>query len=130
MLYGLPWLLGLGYLMEGAARLGAPIAPSAGLHLHALGALGLAVFAVLCIAGRTHAGFVLDERRWLPWAALLLLLAAGLRALAGSFGWPLLPLWWSAGLLWSFAYFLWLVRIGFDLARRRSDRGWGCAGPQ
>lgn len=130
MLYGLPWLLGLGYLMEGAARLGAPIAPSAGLHLHALGALGLAVFAVLCIAGRTHAGFVLDERRWLPWAALLLLLAAGLRALAGSFGWPLLPLWWSAGLLWSFAYFLWLVRIGFDLARRRRDRGWGCAGPQ
>jgi uncharacterized protein involved in response to NO len=129
LLYALPWLLGAGYLLDGAARLGAPLPPSAGEHLLAVGALGLAVFAVLCIAGRTHAGLGLDERRWLPFAAGLLVGAAILRTLAGLAGFPTLPLWWVAGLLWTAAFGLWLLRIGPDLARRRNDGGWGCAGP-
>lgn len=129
LLYALPWLLGIGYLLDGAARLGAPLPASAGLHLLAAGALGFAVFAVLCIAGRTHAGLALDERRWLPGAGLALLAAALLRALAGAGGLPAGPLWWTAGLLWTLGYALWLQRIGPDLVGPRRDGGWGCAGP-
>lgn len=127
MLYTLPWLLGLGYLLDGASRLGAPVSPGASVHLHAMGALGVAVFSVLCIAGRTHVGLALDERRWLPTAALLLLAATMVRTTAEFVGVPLLPLWWTAGLFWVLAYGLWLVAMGPDLIRSRDDGGWGCA---
>ena len=40
--------------------------------VQAVGAMGLAVFAVLNIAGRAHAGERRDERLWLPFAAALL----------------------------------------------------------
>lgn len=129
MLYTLPWLLGLGYLLDGASRLGAPVSSGAGVHLHAMGALGMAVFSVLCIAGRTHVGLALDERRWLPTAALLLLAAAVVRTTSEFFGEPLLPFWWMAGLLWVLTYGLWLVAMGPALIRSRDDGSWGCAGP-
>jgi uncharacterized protein involved in response to NO len=129
LLYTLPWLLGLGYLLDGASRLGAPVSPGASVHLHAMGALGVAVFSVLCIAGRTHVGLALDERRWLPAAALLLFAAAMVRTTAEFLSMPSLPLWWMAGLLWALAYGLWLVTIGPDLIGSRDDGGWGCAGP-
>lgn len=129
MLYALPWLLGLGYLLDGVARLGAPLSPSAGLHLQAVGALGLAIFAVLCIAGRTHAGLALDERRWLPLAAAALAVAALARTSAGWPGMPVEGLWWSAGSLWALAWLAWLLRIGAGYRHRRGDGRWGCAGP-
>lgn len=128
LLYLLPWLLGLGYLLDGLTRLGLPLPPSAGIHLLAVGALGLAVFSVLCIAGRTHAGLNLDEGPWLPWAAGALIAATVLRSLAGVAGLPLQPLWWSAGLLWSLGYGAWLLRHGAALWRRRCDGGYGCSG--
>lgn len=130
LLYTLPWLLGLGYLLDGAARLGASIPPSAGLHVLAVGALGQGVFVVFCIAGRMHIGLSPDEGRWLPLAALMLLGAALVRALAGMAGLHALPLWWCAGFLWSSGFALWLWRGGVDLARRRGDGAWGCVGPR
>lgn len=40
------------HALIGVAALGAPLAPSAGLHLLTVGAMGVSIFAVLCIAGQ------------------------------------------------------------------------------
>ena len=90
--------IALGYLLLGLAHLGAPLAPSAGTHLLAIGAMGLSILAVLCIAGRTHAGHPLDERPWVVVAAVSIALAAVLRAASGL---PDMP---------AFALQLWLLR--------------------
>lgn len=126
MLYAVYWLLALGYLLLGLARLGAPLAPSAGTHLLAIGAMGLSIFAVLCIAGRTHAGYALDERPWVGAAAALIGLAALLRAGAGLPAASAVPLQVLAGLAWSAAFALAAWRLGVLFVRPRVDGGQGC----
>src|SRR5690606_10440647 len=56
---------GGGFLLVGLANLGAPVAVASGLHMLAVGALGLAVLGVLIIAGLRHTGRPL----LLPWQA-------------------------------------------------------------
>lgn len=102
---------GLGFLVLGLAGLGAPIAPSTGLHMLSVGSLGLAVMAVFIIAGLRHSGRPLD----LPWQAhfaLGAMAAAGLARVLPEIGiWPT----WTgshygiSALLWSSAFAAWLI---------------------
>ena len=127
MLYAVYWLLALGYLLLGLGHLGAPVAPSAGTHLLAVGAMGLSIFAVLCIAGRTHAGYPLDERPWVGAAAGLIVLAALLRAASGLPGTPAAMLQGLSGMAWVVAFVLVSVRLGVVFVRPRVDGQAACA---
>ena len=127
MLYAVYWLLALGYLLMGLAQLGAPVAPGAGVHLLAIGAMGLSILAVLCIAGRTHAGYALDERPWVGAAAVLVALSALLRAASGLPDMPVGALQLFAGLGWVAAFALAAGRLGVLFLRPRVDGRGGCA---
>ena len=131
MLYGGYWLIGLGYAAMGLSGLGLPITASAGRHLLMAGAMALTTLAIMCIAGRIHAGLWLDRRPWAPIAAIALVLAAVLRAAsgvgaAGAWAWPLLGL---SGLVWSAAFALYLWHAGPTLVGPRTDGQAGCAEP-
>lgn len=130
MLYAVYWLMALGYAVIGAAILAeaGPGATSAGRHLLMIGALGLAVFAVMNIAGRIHAGFALDTRRWVPAAAALLVAATLLRAATAWPGAPAQPLIAAAMLCWIIAFGLYAAHLWPLLTRPRTDGQSGCAG--
>jgi uncharacterized protein involved in response to NO len=128
MLYAVPWLAAGGYALQGVADLGAPVAASAALHVHALGAIGLAMFAVLNIAGRTHAGEVLDERPWLPAAAFMIVAAALTRAAAGIWTGHAMAGWMLSAALWTAAFAVWLAHAAPTMVRERRDGNTGCAG--
>jgi len=124
MLYGVYWLMALGYGLLGWSLLGGGFAPSAGRHLLLTGALGLAVLAVMLVAGRTHSGRELDERPWVLAAAGLIVAAALLRALAGMslVEVPVARLWMLAALAWIGAFALyaaysWRLLTGPGLTR-------------
>lgn len=118
---------GLGFLVIGLAGLGAPVAPVTGLHLLSVGALGLAVMAVLVIAGLRHSGrdLVLPPAAKL---ALALMAAAGLMRVLPEIG-------IGAGLLgrhyqlaaglWSAAFAAWLIGFWPILNAPKQDEG-GC----
>ena len=104
-------LAGAGLLAFGAARLGAPWAEAAPLHLALMGGLGLGALAVLCIAGRLHCGLPLG----LPWRSRvglgLVVLAALLRALPemGLLPQPPGPAHGIAALAWAAGFAFWLA---------------------
>lgn len=126
MLYGVYWLMALGYGWLGAALLGAPLAPSGGTHLLAIGAMGLSTYAVLNIAGRMHAGRPLDDRLWTPVGAVLLAVSALLRAGAGIADAPGEVLVALSSIAWIAAWTLVLVYLGPAWWRQRTDGGSGC----
>lgn len=130
MLYVVYWLMALGYAVIGVAILAdaGAAATSAGRHLLMVGAIGLAVFAVMNIAGRIHAGLALDTRIWVPAAAVLLVAAALLR---GALAWPgasVPTLLAAATLCWVVAFALYFAHLWPLLTRPRSDGQTGCAG--
>ncbi|THF64126.1 NnrS family protein [Pseudothauera rhizosphaerae] len=131
MLYASYWLIALGYGLLGAAWLGAPLAPSAGRHLLAAGAVALSIFAIMAMVGRIHAGLWLDRRPWLPAAAAALAAAALLRAWAGTWAAassaPLLLT--ASGLLWAGAFAAYLWHAWPVLTGPRQDGRDGCAEP-
>lgn len=129
LLYATYWLLALGHALIGAALLGAPLAPSAGLHLLTAGAMGVSIFAVLCIAGRTHSGLELDARPWVVVAAGALVAAALTRAAAGAAGLPSASLMALAAALWVLGYTLAAAFLGKVFIHARSDGGSGCEEP-
>ncbi|MBN8284678.1 NnrS family protein [Zoogloea sp.] len=122
------WCMGLGYALIGVGLLGGQPWGSAGRHLLLAGALGLASYIVMVVAGRMHSGWGLDPRPWVPAAALLILLAALARSLAGlpagSAHHPRLIL--IAGSLWLLAWGLYLARSFPVLALPRPDGRQGC----
>lgn len=129
MLFGVYVLMAAGYGLIGLALLTGGDGFSAGRHLLTVGALGLNVYAVLNIAGRTHCGHPLDERRWLPAGAALIAAAALLRAASALPGAPAAALMGAAALCWTlpfaaYAWFMWPL-----LTRPRTDGRAGCAGP-
>lgn len=126
MLYAVYCLMALGYALIGLARLGVPIAPSAGLHLLTVGAMGVSIFAVLCIAGRTHAGYELDARPWVQVAAIALCSAALARATSGFPGMPVAVLQALSVAAWVLGYGLAAAYLGAVFVRRRPDAGAGC----
>lgn len=126
MLYAVYWLMALGYALIGVAGLGAPLAPTAGLHLLTVGAMGVSIFAVLCIAGRTHAGFELDLRPWVQVAAIALCSAALARAASGFPSLPVAVLQVLSGAAWVLGYGLAAIYLGAVFMRARPDAGTGC----
>lgn len=110
-LAGASALAGLGLLALGAARLGAPWAEAAPLHLALMGGLGLGVLAVLAIAGRRHCGLPLGLPPRTRAGLLLVVLATLLRALPemGLAPWPPGPAHGIAALLWAGGFGLWLA---------------------
>ncbi len=126
MLYAVYWLMALGYAWMGAALLGLPLAPSGGVHLLAVGAMGLSTYAVLNIAGRMHAGRPLDRRLWTPVGTVLLILAALLRAAAGIADAPAGTLFALSSIAWIAAWGLVLVYMGPAWWGPRTDGRSGC----
>lgn len=109
LLLGLPAALaGAGLIWLGAAGLGAPVGAAGGWHLALMGGLGVAVLAVLAIAGLFHSGRTLPVPRAVKLALALLLAATALRlapeaGLADPFAAHL-----AASLLWAGGFALWL----------------------
>jgi uncharacterized protein involved in response to NO len=126
ILYAVYWLMALGYAAIGVALLGGDLPLSAGRHLLTTGAMGLSVFAVLCIAGRIHSGYPLDARRWVPIGAALLVAGALARAAAGLPGAPAWALIAGASLCWIAAYGLVLRYLAPIWWTVRPDGGHGC----
>lgn len=131
MLYTVYWLMALGYALIGLAILADWTLVSAGRHLLLAGAMSLAIFAVMAVAGRIHAGYWLDRRRWLPVGAVLIVAAAGLRLLAAlpELAGQAQPLLVAAALFWMAAFALFLLRFWPVLTGPRPDAAAGCAEP-
>lgn len=128
--YLLYWCMALGFGLIGLGHLSGQAWHSAGEHLLLVAALGLAILVVMSIAGRVHAGHVLDRRLWLPAAALLLVLAAVSRACASvpfapMMTWGVSPL-ALAAVLWIGAWGLYAVYAWHVLTGSRPDQGHAC----
>ncbi|ENO88643.1 NnrS family protein [Thauera linaloolentis] len=126
MLYTVYWSMALGYALIGLSLLGVPVAPSAGLHLLTVGAMGVSIFGVLCIAGRTHAGYALDTRPWVQIAAVAIGVAALVRAASGLPGAAAAGLQAMSVVAWAIGYGLAAVFLGAVFVRARPDAGTGC----
>ncbi|PAT40464.1 NnrS family protein [Vandammella animalimorsus] len=119
--YGLLGLAGLGL------DVGLGLPPGAGWHLLAVGAMGLAVFVVMVIAGYTHSGLDKAARPWVPAGAACLLLGALCRLLAYAAA-PA-SLWLGlAAALWCAAFALMAWHMLPVWLAPRSDAAEGCAG--
>lgn len=101
---------GIGLILVGAARLGAPFGEVAGMHAAFMGGLGLGVLAVFSIAGLLHAGRPLGLSRATKAAFLCATAAVLLRVLPDLGLMPHLPgpPYAAASLLWAAAFLLWL----------------------
>jgi uncharacterized protein involved in response to NO len=128
MLFGVYVLMAAGYAAIGAALLSGIGAPSAGLHLLAIGALGLGVYAVLNIAGPTHCGRERDESLWMPAGALLVAAAALLRGAAALLGDAALAAMVAASICWVLPFAAYAWRMGPTLMSQRTDGATGCEG--
>lgn len=128
MLYGVYVAMAAGYATMGSALVFETAAFSAGRHLLTVGALGLAIYAVMGIAGRAHCGQPFETRRWMPVGAALLAAAALVRALAAWPGANVPLVWLVAGLLWSAAFGLFAWYMTALLLSARADGLGGCKG--
>ncbi|MEM9973299.1 MAG: NnrS family protein [Pseudomonadota bacterium] len=129
MLAGSSALAGLGLLLAGAARLGAPWSDVTGLHVAFMGGLGLGVYAVFCIAGLLHSGRPLGLPRVVRAGALLLVLSVILRVapnLGVNLPGPSHVLaslaWLAAFVLWAIAYWPFVARVNAESDPEPSDR--------
>lgn len=121
MLGGSSALAGVGLILAGCARLGAPWSDITGLHLAFLGGLGLGVYAVYCIAGKLHTGHPLGQSWLVKTGAVFLCLSALLR-IAPDLGYDLPgPFHGLATVSWSFAFLCWLLGFGPLMGRLGSQ---------
>lgn len=126
VLYGVYMCMGVGYALMGAGLL-TPIGSfNGGRHVLLIGAIGLAVFAAMSIAGRAHCGLPHEQRGWMPLAAIGLVLASVVRAAAGWLLPDPLSAWMWAGVLWCLGFGLYLGFLGSTLASPRADGRKGC----
>ncbi|PWC44233.1 NnrS family protein [Azospirillum sp. TSO22-1] len=127
-LSGSSLLAGVGLLLVGAARLGAPFPETAALHLSLMGGLGLGVLAVFAIAGLFHTGRPLPLPRAARVAFALLVLAALARALPdlGALPSPPGPPHALAATLWAAAFLVWLKAYWPFLSTPRAPDSGGC----
>lgn len=115
LLYAVYACMAAGYALTGIAILSGRIALGAGTHLLTVGAIGLAIYLVLVIAGHAHSGLSKEGRPWVTGGVLCLLLAVAARTAAyllggtawlhgaallwcaafGLMAWRMLPIWWS-----------------------------------
>jgi uncharacterized protein involved in response to NO len=88
--------------------------------------MGVSIFGVLCIAGRTHAGHELDLRPWVLVAAAGLVTAALARAASGLPGMPVAGLQAVSVAAWVLGYGLAALHLGAVFVGPRPDSGTGC----
>ncbi len=127
MLYGVYVLMALGYGLIGISLLADQGGASAGLHLLASGALSLALYVVIAIAGYTHSGLSKDGRDWIGVGAVLIVAGALLRALVY---WMPEAIWMLglSALLWTTAFVVQAAAMLPVFLRARADGRDGCAG--
>jgi uncharacterized protein involved in response to NO len=101
---------GIGLMLVGAARLGAPFPEVPAMHMAFMGGLGLGVLAVFSIAGLLHTGQKLVFPRGAKLALLCAVAAVLLRALPdlGVAPHPPGSPYAAVALLWAAAFLLWL----------------------
>lgn len=127
MLYAVYVCMAAGYGAVGAALLTGAFGANAGVHLLTVGAFGLNIYLVICIAGYTHAGLDKNGRAWVLWGAAALMAAAMLRAgaYAGLAASTLMAV--AAG-LWCLGFVLQSIHMLPVFLRPRADGREGCAG--
>ena len=128
MLYMVYVFMAAGYGLIGLVLVAGDGSVSPGIHLLTAGALGLAVYTVICIAGYTHSGLEKNGRPWVVVGACLLVASAVLRALAYWFDPPVLLQ--LAGLAWCAAFVMQGWQMLPVFLRPRRDGLWGCQGVQ
>lgn len=128
MLFGVYLFMAAGYATLGLALVFETGAFSAGRHLLTAGALGLAIYAVMGIAGRAHCGRPFETRPWFPIGAGLIAAAALVRALAAWPGAAAPLLLVAAGLLWTAGYGLFAWHMAPLFVAPRADGLFGCKG--
>lgn len=108
-LAGAAALSGIGLMLVGAHRLGAPIPEAAALHLLLMGGVGAGILAVFSLVGRLHTGRALGFAPATKLAFLMLMLGTLLRV-APDFGLfvPVGPMHGLASAAWASAFLLWL----------------------
>lgn len=111
MLAGSSALAGAGLLMSGAARLGAPWGAIAGDHIAFMGGLGVAVYAVFCIASRLHSNLPLRLTRPLRIGALAVAVSAIVRVLPDLGMAVPGPLHGIAAGLWAAGFLIWVYEF-------------------
>lgn len=119
MLYAVYVSMAMGYAVMGVALVADTGFFSAGRHLLTMGAMGLNIYLVMCIAGRMHCGHPLDERPWVPLGAALILIGTLLRGA---------NLHIAAGACWSAGFVLCAWHMLPLWLTPRSDGGSGCEG--
>lgn len=117
-----------GYATMGLALILDSAGFSAGRHLLTVGALGLNIYVVMCIAGRIHSGYALDERHWVPIGAVMLVLAALIRAASAWSENASQALLAISGLLWAGTFLLYAWHMLPIFLAPRPDHGLGCEG--
>lgn len=124
VLYSVYWLLALGLALLGIGDLFGHIGAAPARHLITTGAVGLAMMAVLVIAGQRHSGRAQLARGPLIHTMFGLVLAAALVRTLVPLLWPAATLrlaYIGASLLWAGAFALYLVRFVPWLMARRID---------
>ncbi|MEM1078106.1 MAG: NnrS family protein [Pseudomonadota bacterium] len=128
MLAGSAMLAGVGLLLIGTARLGAPWGQVTGMHVALMGGLGLGIYAVFSIAGLLHTDRPLGLSRRTRLGALLVVFAVGSR-IAPDLGFPLPgPVYGAASLIWALAFFVWLTEYWPYLIEGHKDHTCGRPG--
>ena len=118
---GMAWVAA-GLILIGAADLGAPIPPMAGLHALGAGAMGMMVLAVMTRVGLGHTGRPLTLPRWAIASYLLVQVGALLRVGAAFFpGDVQLLLLVPASLAWAAAFGWFAALYAPILMRPRVD---------
>jgi uncharacterized protein involved in response to NO len=128
LLYSVYVAMAAGYMTMGVALVFETGAFSAGRHLLTVGALGLAIYAVMGIAGRAHCGRPFETRIWLPIGATCLASAALVRALSAWPGVEPTPWLVTAGTLWAAGYGLFAWHMVSLFVAPRADGLYGCKG--
>ena len=100
---------GIGLIVIGAARLGAPIYESTGLHIALMGGLGIGILAVFSIAGLMHCGQKMRFHPRTKLAFLLMAISVIVRILPDLdlFDIPIGPPHGIATIIWALALVLW-----------------------
>lgn len=126
MFFGVYVAMAAGYAAMGLTLVFEIGAFNAGRHMLTIGALGLAIYTVMSIAGRCHCGHPAENRLWMPLGAGLLVAAMLLRAMAYWPGVNALIFWLAAGGLWCTAFGLFSWHTLRLLLTARPDGRNGC----
>ncbi|MGF1642253.1 MAG: NnrS family protein [Thiotrichales bacterium] len=131
LLYTVYAQMAVGYALLGLSVLGGWGLASAARHVLLIGALGVAIFVIMAIAGRIHAGYWLERRRWVPIGAVLLIFAGLARVLAVADlpGVTYVTAMAGAALAWIAAFGIFLGFMWRTLTGPRPDDAGGCAEP-